>query len=42
MSRAPGSDALWGVGLGFGFGGLSGLRYGYRGLFSVTSAKDRV
>jgi hypothetical protein len=34
------SDLLQGVGLGIGFGGLSGLRYGYKGLFEVTSAKD--
>jgi hypothetical protein len=35
------SDLLQGVGLGLGFGGLSGLRYGYKGLFEVTVAKGR-
>jgi uncharacterized membrane protein len=42
MLVAPGSpvgDALYGVGLGFGFGGLAGLRYGYKGLFEVHSPK---
>ncbi len=38
---SPASDALLGVGLGFGFGGLAGLRYGYKGLFELTAAKDR-
>jgi hypothetical protein len=35
------SDALYGVGLGLGFGGLAGLRYGYKGLFEVTAVKNR-
>lgn len=35
------SDLLQGVGLGLGFGGLSGLRYGYKGLFEVAATKDR-
>jgi hypothetical protein len=35
------SDLLQGVGLGIGFGGLSGLRYGYKGLFEVAATKDR-
>ena len=32
---------LQGVGLGVGFGGLSGMRYGYKGLFEVAT-KERV
>jgi hypothetical protein len=31
-------DALWGLGLGLGFGGLAGLRYGHDGLFTIGSA----
>jgi hypothetical protein len=31
-------DALWGLGLGVGFGGLAGLRYGHDGLFNVAPA----
>jgi uncharacterized membrane protein YhhN len=38
---SPVSDALMGVALGVGFGGLAGLRYGYKGLFEISSAKDR-
>lgn len=34
-------DVLWGIGLGLGFGGLAGLRYGYKGLFEVTAGKGR-
>jgi hypothetical protein len=29
------SDIAWTVGLGVGFGGIAGLRYGWKGLFSV-------
>jgi hypothetical protein len=29
---------LEGAGLGLGFGGLAGMRYGYKGLFEVTTA----
>lgn len=35
------SDALYGAALGLGFGGLAGLRYGYKGLFTVSAAQDR-
>jgi len=35
------SDALYGLGLGLGFGGLAGLRYGYKGLFAVAALKGR-
>jgi uncharacterized membrane protein YgdD (TMEM256/DUF423 family) len=36
----PGTgDALWGVGLGLGCGGLAGLRYGYKGMFELPVAK---
>lgn len=38
---APTGDVLYGMGLGLGFGGLAGLRYGYKGLFEVTGAKGR-
>jgi Na+/proline symporter len=31
------SRPLWGVGLGLGFGGLAGLRYGFKDLFSVRT-----
>jgi cytosine/uracil/thiamine/allantoin permease len=37
-------DVLWGVGLGLGFGGLAGLRYGHDGLFAAppaVSARDK-
>jgi hypothetical protein len=34
-------DALWGVGLGLGFGGLAGLRYGYKGTFELFGGRDR-
>lgn len=34
------SDALWGVGLGLGFGGLAGLRYGHDGLFATGAASS--
>jgi hypothetical protein len=37
-SGTPAYDAMWGIGLGFGFGGLAGLRYGHDGLFTVGSA----
>jgi len=37
---SPAGDALYGVGLGFGFGGLAGLRYGYKGLFELRTTKD--
>jgi hypothetical protein len=37
----PISDALLGLALGVGFGGLAGLRYGYKGLFELAGAKDR-
>jgi hypothetical protein len=29
------ADALWGIGLGLGFGGLAGLRYGFRDMFTA-------
>jgi hypothetical protein len=35
------SDALYGAGLGIGFGGLAGLRYGYKGLFRLPTQKER-
>lgn len=35
----PVSDALEGVALGLGFGGLAGLRYGYKGLFENLAGK---
>jgi hypothetical protein len=35
ISTVLASDVLWGVGLGLGFGGLAGLRYGLKGLFEV-------
>jgi hypothetical protein len=38
---SPASDALMGVALGFGFGGLAGLRYGYKGLFEIAAGKGR-
>lgn len=38
---SPASDALMGVALGLGFGGLAGLRYGYKGLFEITADKGR-
>jgi len=28
---------LWGVGLGLGFGGIAGLRYGVKDLFTVRT-----
>jgi hypothetical protein len=37
----PTTDALYGAGLGLGFGGLAGLRHGYKGLFEVDAAGDR-
>jgi len=33
------ADALQGVALGLGFGGLAGLRYGYKGLFEHAMGK---
>jgi RsiW-degrading membrane proteinase PrsW (M82 family) len=39
MPGSPVSDALQGVALGFGFGSMAGLRYGYKGLFEVTAGK---
>ena len=38
VSTVLSSDLLWGVGLGLGFGGLAGLRYGLKGLFEVRVA----
>jgi drug/metabolite transporter (DMT)-like permease len=35
------NDALWGVALGFGFGGLAGLRYGFKDLFRVGRQERR-
>jgi hypothetical protein len=35
------SDALFGLGVGFGFGGLAGIRYGYKGLFEIATGKGR-
>jgi RsiW-degrading membrane proteinase PrsW (M82 family) len=40
-SSAPTSDALYGAGIGLGFGGLAGLRYGYKGLFETAARKER-
>ena len=40
-SNATARDLLQGIGLGLGFGGLSGLRYGYKGIFEVAGSKDR-
>lgn len=37
----PTTDALYGAGLGLGFGGLAGLRHGYKGLFEVAAGKGR-
>jgi drug/metabolite transporter (DMT)-like permease len=34
-STLTANDVLWGIGLGLGCGGLAGLRYGWKGLFSV-------
>jgi len=35
------ADAVYGLALGLGFGGLAGLRYGYKGLFEVgTASRD--
>ena len=36
----PVADALQGVALGLGFGGVAGLRYGYKGLFEVAGGKS--
>ena len=36
-STVAASDLLFGLGLGLGFGGLAGLRYGWRGLFTLPS-----
>jgi hypothetical protein len=35
VSTLIGSDTLWGVALGLGFGGVAGLRYGWKDLFRV-------
>jgi hypothetical protein len=35
----PGNDVWWGVGLGLGFGGLSGLRYGQGTLFDLLGRR---
>lgn len=37
VSALSRNDVLWGVALGIGFGGLAGLRYGRKGLFSAGS-----
>jgi prepilin-type N-terminal cleavage/methylation domain-containing protein len=34
------SDAIYGLALGLGFGGLAGLRYGYKGLFELAAARS--
>lgn len=36
----PGNDVWWGVGLGAGFGGLSGLRYGRGTLFDLFGRRE--
>lgn len=36
----PGNDVWWGVGLGLGFGGLSGLRYGRGTLFDLLGRRE--
>lgn len=36
----PGNDVWWGVGLGAGFGGLSGLRYGRGTLFDLLGRRE--
>jgi uncharacterized protein YebE (UPF0316 family) len=35
VSNLVGSDILWACALGFGFGGIAGLRYGWKDLFSA-------
>lgn len=40
QAGSPVGEALYGAGLGLGFGGLAGLRYGYKGLFEVGATKD--
>ena len=37
-STVMSNEVLWGLGLGIGFGGLAGLRYGLKGLFEVHAA----
>jgi hypothetical protein len=34
-------DVVYGLGLGLGFGGLAGLRYGYKGVFENAAGKGR-
>jgi hypothetical protein len=36
---SSGSDAAWGIALGAGFGGLSGLRYGNGTLFDLLARR---
>jgi len=35
------TDVVYGLGVGLGFGGLSGLRYGYKGVFENGAGKGR-
>jgi hypothetical protein len=35
------ADAIQGVALGLGFGGMAGLRYGYKGLFELGQGRAR-
>jgi hypothetical protein len=37
----PAAGALGGVALGLGFGGMAGLRYGYKGMFELGTGKAR-
>ena len=35
------ADAIEGLALGLGFGGMAGLRYGYKGLFELGQGRAR-
>jgi protein-S-isoprenylcysteine O-methyltransferase Ste14 len=40
-TRTVTADAVQGLALGLGFGGMAGLRYGYKGLFELGQGRAR-